>query len=134
MKLLITYLRRYRLTLVCAAVVLYLCLMPSPTMPVAQVPFADKWTHVVLFFTVCTVMWAEFWRSHTRHTKASRHVWIGVVLPAAFGGAIEIAQAHLTTTRSGDWLDFAADCVGVLLAALVGTRFLRRYAPKASDR
>ncbi len=34
-------------------------------------------------------------------------------------GCIEILQANCTETRSGDWMDFAANCTGVLLATLL---------------
>lgn len=35
-------------------------------------------------------------------------------------GLIELAQAYCTTCRSGDWLDFAANTVGVLLGNVIG--------------
>ena len=41
-------------------------------------------------------------------------------------GLLELMQAYLTTCRSGEWLDFAANCVGVALAALVGYFILAR--------
>ncbi|MBE7419324.1 MAG: VanZ family protein [Ideonella sp.] len=34
---------------------------------------------------------------------------------ALFGGAIEIAQGLFTTTRSAEWLDWAADVAGIAL-------------------
>lgn len=43
-------------------------------------------------------------------------VSVAVVLPILMSGAIELAQAYLTTCRSGDWWDFAANSLGVLLA------------------
>lgn len=41
-----------------------------------------------------------------------------VVALAAYGAAIEVAQATLTTTHVGDWKDWVADLVGLLLAVL----------------
>ena len=40
-----------------------------------------------------------------------------IVSLVALGGAIEIAQGF-TTTRSHEWLDFLADCLGVLLGCI----------------
>lgn len=37
----------------------------------------------------------------------------------ALGGLIEIAQSTLTTTRSGDWIDFGVDAAGVLVGYLL---------------
>jgi hypothetical protein len=36
------------------------------------------------------------------------------------GGIIEIVQEQCTATRSGEWLDFAADTVGCTLAIVIG--------------
>ena len=42
------------------------------------------------------------------------------------GGLIELAQAYLTFGhRSGEWLDFAADGVGVLVGAAIGMLLAR---------
>ena len=49
----------------------------------------------------------------------------GILLPIALSGTIELLQAYCTEHRSGDWLDFAANTLGVLLAALVGYYILR---------
>lgn len=40
-------------------------------------------------------------------------------------GCIELMQAYCTDTRSGDWLDFLANSIGVGLAALIGYYLLR---------
>ena len=41
-------------------------------------------------------------------------------------GVIELLQAYCTETRSGDWLDFLANTIGVALAALLGFAWYRR--------
>ena len=38
---------------------------------------------------------------------------------------MELLQAHCTTTRSGEWLDFWADSLGVVLGTLVGLTYQR---------
>lgn len=47
-----------------------------------------------------------------------------VAAPILMSGLIELLQAGLTTTRSGDWWDLAANTIGVLLAAAVGRGLL----------
>ena len=42
-------------------------------------------------------------------------------------GLIEIGQATLTETRGGDWMDFLANIVGVLLGSLFSYYVLRPY-------
>lgn len=49
----------------------------------------------------------------------------GIIAPVAMSGCIELMQAYCTDTRSGDWLDFLANSIGVGLAALIGYYLLR---------
>lgn len=51
----------------------------------------------------------------------------GVAGPGHKSGAIELLQEHCTDgRRSGDWLDLAANAVGVTLAALFGILAARK--------
>ena len=40
---------------------------------------------------------------------------------------MELLQAYCTTTRSGEWLDFWADSLGVLLGTIVGLLMRRLW-------
>ena len=42
-----------------------------------------------------------------------------VCLPGIVSGAVELLQEYCTTYRGGDWLDFAANTTGAVLASLV---------------
>ena len=44
----------------------------------------------------------------------------GVLCPIIMGGLIELAQAYLTTCRSGDIYDFFCNSLGVVLGCLIG--------------
>jgi VanZ family protein len=68
----------------------------------------DKSNHA-LAFVVLGVLGAACWPT------AALRAWVAL---AAYGGAIEIAQTF-TETRSGDWHDWLADVVGLVVAALV---------------
>ena len=73
------------------------------------------------------VIWWEYLRSHAVINYRRLLLW-AVVGMIVLGGVVELLQAYCTTTRSGEWLDFLADSVGVLLGAAVGLlmkRFLR---------
>ena len=80
--------------------------------------FIDKWTHLVMYGGTCTVVWWEHLRSHG--TIGYRFLWLVIGGMVLLGGLMELLQAYYTTTRSGEWLDFWADSVGVLLGNLVG--------------
>jgi VanZ family protein len=38
-----------------------------------------------------------------------------MVLPMVYGGIIEIAQERWFAPRSGEWMDWLADCIGVIV-------------------
>ena len=75
------------------------------------------------------VIWFEYLRRHPQIGWKSITL-AGIAFPVMMSGAIEILQATCTSNRSGDWLDFAANCTGVLLGCLfsryVTHRFLKR--------
>lgn len=114
------YLKRYPLSHFAIAIVIILSLAPIPEMPkLPDVKLLDKWVHFVMYGGTCLVIWWEYLRQHTILDR--KRVAVGaILLPALMGGALELMQAYLTTCRSGDWLDFVANCIGVLLGALVG--------------
>ena len=119
-------LRHYPLTLLCLALVWFLSLVITmPETPMDDVPFIDKWTHMVMYGGTCIVMWIEYMGCHDR--LIGWKLWLFAIFgPIVMGGVIELLQKYATTTRSGEWLDFWADCLGVLLAAGAGL-LIHRY-------
>lgn len=123
MSRILPFIKRYPLSLLCIVVIWYLCLFfGAPETALNDVPFIDKWVHTAMYLGTCGIIWFEYLRAHRRADGRKLLVW-AVVAPAAMSGLIELVQAYATTTRHGDWLDFAANSVGVVLAALLG-----RYA------
>ncbi len=111
---------RYPLTLVCLALIWYLCLIfDMPETPLNDVPFMDKWTHFTMYGGTCAVMWLEYLRHHQR-LNFSRLFLLAFIGPILMSGLIEVLQATCTTTRQGEWLDFAANTVGVVLGNIIG--------------
>ena len=56
---------------------------------------------------------------------------ITMVLPMLYGGAIELIQEQWFAPRSGEWMDWGADCAGVIIGAtsiMIINRLYRRYA------
>lgn len=49
-----------------------------------------------------------------------------ILLPIFIGGVIEIIQDTFTLTRSGNWFDWLADGVGVLLGYLLAIIWFKR--------
>ncbi len=109
--------KRYPFSLLLALCIVVVSLVPIPETPLEDIPFYDKWTHFLMYGTLSLVVWWEYLRRGER-VKWTEAVAVAVVAPVVLSGLLELAQAYLTTCRSGDWLDFAANSVGVALASL----------------
>ena len=118
--------RKYPLSICCIALIWILSLTPIfPETPFDDVAFIDKWTHLVMYGGTCSVIWFEYLRRHS-HLDYEKLFFYAFLLPILMSGLLELLQAYCTGGhRNGDWLDFAANSLGVLLGALVG--LLMRY-------
>ena len=121
----IRYIRQYPVSICIILAVIYLSFFKPPQTDIGSIPGMDKVVHVCMYFGLSGMLWLEFIRAHPLW-----HAWIGALLcPVLFSGAIELLQEYCTTYRGGDWLDFAANTTGALLASLMG-RYLstRKWA------
>ena len=116
----IRFVRKYPLSLLCILLIWALSLTPFfPETPFDDVQFIDKWTHFVMYGGTCSVIWFEYLLHH-RTIDWGKILLLSVVGMTLLGGLMELLQAFCTTTRSGEWLDFWADSLGVLLGNAVG--------------
>lgn len=133
------YLKQYPFTWFIFTVVMVLSLMPVPEVPELQdVPFFDKWTHMLMYFGQTGAIWLDHFRRHgmrldplphgLRVGEVHRlHFFLGAFLcPVILGGVLEVLQEYCTCgLRSGDWVDWLADAFGVVVLWLVGGVVLR---------
>jgi len=90
------------------------CLMPGHDVPEVSVPFADKWTHFIIF-GIFSFLWLCAFRSATTKTG-----WLVFFLALALGYAVELLQGSgITQGRSYDLYDVLADALGGLLGVLL---------------
>ena len=87
-----------------------------------EIPHIDKVVHICMYGGLCLILWIEYLRNH-KTVNWNHVIWGGIIAPVAMSGCIELMQAYCTDTRSGDWLDFLANSIG--LAALIGYYLLR---------
>lgn len=92
-----------------------------PTMPSAAAAFSDKLLHFGAYAGLAFVFAGAL--GHQRWLR----IGLGLLL---LGVAVELLQHYLTSTRSGEWSDLAANIGGVsaglLLAALVPGNWCRQ--------
>ena len=121
MSKIVHFVSRYPLSILCVVLIWILSLMPFfPETPFDQVEFIDKWTHLVMYGGTCSVIWWEYLRNHQilDGEKLFFYAWL---CPALMSGLLELLQEYCTFGhRNGDWLDFAANTMGVTLGALIG--------------
>ena len=116
--------KRYPLSLLVTVIIVVLSLAPIGRVEFAEdVPLADKWTHMVMYGFLALVVWWETVRRGPCPSWSYLLV-VGLLLPIALGGLLEILQSTLTTYRSGEWLDFVADALGALVGSGLGLLFL----------
>ncbi len=71
--------------------------------------FWDKLQHSLCFAVLsCAGLYA--------YTKKPKVIFVGLSI---YGALIEVMQATFTTTRHGEWLDWVADNVGIVLVLLI---------------
>lgn len=87
------------------AVLLWLCLAPSETLPQPE-GLSDKWEHGIAWFVLTA----------TGLLLAPRRWRAIVAFALALGAGVEILQATLGFGRHGDWRDLVADSLGVGVA------------------
>lgn len=115
------YLFAYKFGILCIFAVWLLSLLRFSDLPeLDDVPFADKWTHMVMYGGTCSILWLEHLIKHRGQYHIKKLLIYAVVAPDLMSGLLELLQEYATNYRSGDWWDFLANTVGVILAALLG--------------
>lgn len=128
------FLKKYPVSLLVIGAVIYLSFFRPPSTELDGIPHIDKVVHVCMYFGMSGMLWLEFLRAHRRDNTPLWHAWVGaLVCPVLFSGVIELLQAYCTTYRGGDWMDFAANSVGALLASAVA-QVVRKQMQKNRSR
>ena len=98
-------------TVAVASGIAYLSLIRETGLSLPHFTGWDKLAHFCMYFALAAVM---LWDTR-RDRKQGRTV--SVVLLAVcclYGGLIEILQEEFFYPRTGDWLDWLADCLGAV--------------------
>lgn len=118
-------LRKYPFSILVVLAVVYLSFFKPPQTPLDNVTNFDKIAHICMYFGLSGVLWLEYMRSHRQRFRLSRVILTAGVMPVTLSGCIELLQEYCTTYRGGDWLDFTANVIGVILAGLIAYFLVR---------
>ena len=127
-KNIMTILKRYPLSLLIIAAVIYLSFFKPPSPPkLDEIEGIDKVVHFCMYFGMSGMLWWEFVRGHRVKKAPLWHALIGAALcPIIFSGVIELLQEYCTATRTGDWWDFAANSAGAVVASVCGYTYYNK--------
>ena len=113
------YIKDYPMSIIVIVAILFLSFFNPPHTDMEQIPYIDKIVHMCMYGGFVTIVWIEYFRIH-RSIQTIHLILGGIIAPALMSGGIELLQEYCTENRGGEWLDFAANCTGVVLGALFG--------------
>ena len=113
--------RKYPLSSFFILLIWYLSFFTPPKTELDEVAFIDKWVHIAMYGGTFGTLWIEYLLKHKWTCNRIRLFLWAWLLPIVMSGCIELLQEYCTDgRRSGDWIDLAANALGVTLAALFG--------------
>lgn len=121
-----------------------LCFASIPQTPLDNVTLIDKWVHTAMYLGTFGTLWLGYLRRHKHkcdigggfryEIDKGKLFLLAWLAPVMMSGLIEILQATCTGgRRSGEWLDFAANSIGVTLAAIGGIIWMKIRNRKAKN-
>ena len=110
-------------SIIWAAFIFYLCMVPSSHLPKVAIPNIDKAVHFTFYMVLTTLMFLG-WKRQKAFLWFRQHSLAKIfVIACAYGLSIEIMQELFTVDRHFEWLDEAANATGSLVACLIIINF-----------
>lgn len=125
------FFRTYWPSLIVVAVIIYATWIPRPipTQSLPMIPHIDKLLHAVMFGGLAGALMFDYHRvciNAGRRPLTWKVVFTMAAIAAAFGLFDEIVQGWLKNGRPSEMLDWAADCVGVIVAVFTAPPIIVR--------
>lgn len=118
----LNYIPRFLTTAVVFAAILYFTLFPKPIGldELPMFPGVDKVVHCIMFFALAASVHFDCARMVMFRKRRQDYVpVVSFVVASVVGGLIEIVQHVMHMGRSADAIDWAADCLGAAIGAVV---------------
>ena len=121
----LSYVFRYKFTILLAIVIVLLSLVPSSSMPSSRlfnIPYLDKLVHFSMYASIGFVALMEC----KCRDKCYKPHFLLILFLFLMSAIIEVLQATVIATRAAEWFDLFANFSG-LMAGYVAFRILRNY-------
>ena len=122
----------YWRTAVVAVLILVFTMRPEPAKLahdffLFKIPHFDKTVHFFMFMLMAMATAHDFvFRKKENELNVNALLLYAVALPTVYGGVIELIQQYCTVSRTGDWLDLAADFLGAAVYAVFAVAYNRK--------
>lgn len=97
-------------------IIIVLSLMPGSSFNSVSpfvLPHTDKLVHFAIYFIMC-ILWLQYFKiSKVGNVSAMAY---SLIISIGFGLLMELFQEAFTNKRTGDVWDFAANCMGAIMA------------------
>lgn len=121
------FFRIYGLSILSSLGVLYLSILRNVSpLHIPVIPHFDKIAHFGLYFVLTAVICYELYRQRYQFNEKILWMW-GLCYPILYGGLMELLQEYYFPPRTGDWEDWIADIVGVLIAFFICRKLIPRF-------
>lgn len=98
-----------------------LCFLPGRDIPDMNIPFIDKWAHLILFG-----IFSFLWLCSSPSSKPA-HFTIIFLITVFTGWLVEYIQGHYVPNRTQDMMDILADSLGGLTGIIIFGAFAGKY-------
>jgi len=113
------FLKTHWMSIPLCLVILYLCFMNTEPLPKVGISDFDKFVHFIMFLTVSGVVYFENSGYFRRKISLWKIINFSFFFPVIYSGLIELGQEYLTSTRSGDWMDFWFNVIGAFTGLMI---------------
>jgi VanZ family protein len=115
----LTVTKTYWISILLCIIILILCFINAKDLPEAPMSNFDKLAHLLMFLGLSGTVFFDNTNYLRKRISSRRIFWGSFVFPLSLSGIIEIMQEYLTTTRSGDWMDFLFDGIGSFIGLII---------------
>ena len=115
--------------ILCGIVILILTGLPGSVFPRVKPALGmDKVVHVIMYATFAFLCIWGYRSQYASKNKSNRikALSLTAIISIAYGGLTELIQEYLVKTRTGDWVDFLGDVIGVVLGLSAFGIFFRK--------
>ena len=113
------FFRIYGMSVVYTLFVLYMSITPLPVdFILPDFNLKDKVLHGGAYVVFALILCLELYRQRYSFTEKKMWGW-GMLYPILYGGFIEIIQENFFPPRQGEWSDWLADILGVMIGFFI---------------